>query len=201
MVTLSEWAGGLSTIDVDGCSIVIGTSGPPGPRGGEGPPGPPGTSFTVDGYYESEAALRAAHPVGVKGQAFLVGEGHVFVWAGEQNDWVDAGKLQGPKGDPGERGEPGEKGADSTIPGPAGERGPAGEPGQRGPAGRDGADGKDGHGLEVKGHFDTEAELRAAHPVGEVGDAYLVGAGFLYVWSVENSDWVNVGQLQGPKGD
>jgi len=193
MVSLSEWAGGLATVDVDGCSIVIGTTGPPGPSGPPGPPGPPGTSFKVDGYYPSEADLRAAHPVGVAGQAFLVGDGHVFVWAEEQHDWEDAGKLQGPKGDPGERGEPGEKGADSTVPGPPGERGVPGERGEPGPAGRD------GHGLEIKGHYDTEAELIAAHPTGDVGDAYLIGEGYLYVWS--DGKWVNVGLLQGPKGD
>jgi len=192
MVSLSEWAGGLSTVDVDGCTIVVGTTGPPGPAGPEGPEGPPGTSFKVDGYYATEAELRAAHPVGERGQAYLVGDGHVFVWSPEQADWKDAGKIAGPAG---KDGEPGPEGPA----GPAGERGTPGERGVEGPPGPKGERGDDGHGLEIKGHYDTEEALREAHPTGQPGDAYLVGAGYLYVWS--GTDWVNVGLLQGPKGD
>ena len=50
------------------------------------------------------------------------------------------------------------------------------------------------------GSFDTEEELKLAHPTGEIGHSYLV-AGSLYVWSTTENDWVNVGNIQGPKGD
>lgn len=60
--------------------------------------------------------------------------------------------------------------------------------------------------VSILGTYDTEEELIAAHPMGEVGDGYLVGYNF-YIWL--NNTWLNVGPLgpqgpsgpQGPKGD
>lgn len=60
--------------------------------------------------------------------------------------------------------------------------------------------GDKGQALSLKGSFDNESELRAAHPTGEENDAYLVD-GDMYVWDVSISDWKNVGKIQGPKGD
>lgn len=66
-----------------------------------------------------------------------------------------------------------------------------GQQGQTGPKGEDGTS------VTIKGSFDTLAELEAAHPTGNEGDSYLV-AGDLYVW--EETQWKNVGHIQGPQG-
>ena len=99
---------------------------------------------------------------------------------------------QGPKGSGG--GEPG-------PPGPPGPAGPKGDPGERGEPGPPGPAGKDGKSLQILGYYDTPEELRAAHPKGEPGDSYLVGhPGHLYSWSVEKSDWIDAGVIEGPAG-
>lgn len=54
-------------------------------------------------------------------------------------------------------------------------------------------------GSSIKGSFDTPLELQTAHPVGQVGDAYLV-AGDMYVWDAATEAWLNVGSLVGPQG-
>lgn len=130
---------------------------------------------------------------------------------------------QGPKGDAGEKGTQGDAGPQGEQ-GVKGDTGPQGEPGIMGPAGADGADGKsayelavlngftgtesewiaslrgaDGTGVTILGSFDTHQDLILNHPTGNIGDAYLVN-GDLYVWSGETSEWVNVGNIQGPQG-
>lgn len=60
-----------------------------------------------------------------------------------------------------------------------------------------GKDGVDGTSVTIKGSYNTLAELQAAHPTGQDGDAYMVGTD-LYVWN--GSAWENVGQIQGPQG-
>ena len=57
-----------------------------------------------------------------------------------------------------------------------------------------------GTGVTIRGSFETEAALNAAHPTGSVGDSYLV-SGYLYVWSATDNKWLNVGSIQGPKGE
>lgn len=47
--------------------------------------------------------------------------------------------------------------------------------------------------IYVKGQYDTLADLQAAHPTGEEGDAYNVGD-HLYVWDVVTSAWVSAGE-------
>jgi hypothetical protein len=56
---------------------------------------------------------------------------------------------------------------------------------------------KDLSSVTILGSYETEEELKAAHPTGEADDGYLVGSDF-YTWL--NDNWVNVGPL-GPKGD
>lgn len=63
--------------------------------------------------------------------------------------------------------------------------------------GAKGEDGADGTSVTILGHYDTYAELTAAHPTGSSGDSYMVGSD-LYVWN--GSAWENVGQIQGPQG-
>ena len=59
--------------------------------------------------------------------------------------------------------------------------------------------GSDGTSVNILGSYNTLEELKAAHPTGNVGDAYLV-QGNMYVWCVDNNDWQNVGNIQGPTG-
>lgn len=182
MTTLADWAGGKNIIETDGTQVVVATTGPQGPPG---PAGPPGTSFEVDGYYDTYEDLVAAHPTGNVGDAYLVGDGHVFVWMPDTNSWRDAGKLEGPPGKDGAPGKDGEPGKD----------GPAGPPGPEGPAG------KDGKSIEIKGYFDTLAELEAAHPVGQPGDSYLIGTpAHIFSWNTDTSSWADGGVVQGPAG-
>jgi hypothetical protein len=59
--------------------------------------------------------------------------------------------------------------------------------------------GSDGTSVNILGSYNTLEELKAAHPTGSVGDAYIV-QGSMYVWCVDNNDWQNVGNIQGPRG-
>lgn len=62
-----------------------------------------------------------------------------------------------------------------------------------------GTDGSDGTSITILGSYDTLADLQAAHPTGEVGDGYIVGT-HLYIWSADNSSWIDVGQIKGDDG-
>lgn len=56
----------------------------------------------------------------------------------------------------------------------------------------------------VSGMYETYADLIAAHPTGQRGDAYFVGdyeSNVVYAWDTDSSSWKNVGALQGAKGD
>jgi hypothetical protein len=57
----------------------------------------------------------------------------------------------------------------------------------------------DGAGVNILGAYNDFADLVAAHPTGNAGDAYLVN-GSLYVWSDNSGKWENVGDIQGPQG-
>lgn len=59
--------------------------------------------------------------------------------------------------------------------------------------------GADGKGVNILGSYNSLEQLEAAHPTGNVGDAYLI-QGSLYVWNVEANAWENVGNIQGPQG-
>lgn len=59
--------------------------------------------------------------------------------------------------------------------------------------------GADGTGVNILGSYNSLEELEAAHPTGDVGDAYLIN-GNMYVWNVEQNSWENVGNIQGPQG-
>ena len=65
--------------------------------------------------------------------------------------------------------------------------------------GANGQNGQDGKSFTVKGTYNTMADLIAAHPTGEEGDAYMV-AGDLVVWNVDTNSWEDVGRIQGPSG-
>ena len=59
--------------------------------------------------------------------------------------------------------------------------------------------GKDGTSVNILGSYNSLEELKQAHPTGNVGDAYIV-QGDMYVWSVEDNAWIDVGDIQGPPG-
>lgn len=63
-----------------------------------------------------------------------------------------------------------------------------------------GKDGSDGTSVNILGSYNSLSELQAAHPTGNSGDAYIIN-GNLYVWSTDDSMWVNVGNIQGPAGE
>lgn len=70
----------------------------------------------------------------------------------------------------------------------------------KGPKGDKGDKGEDGTGVTILGSYSSLSELQTAHPTGNSGDSYLIN-GNLYVWSVTEAAWKNVGTIQGPKGD
>lgn len=71
-------------------------------------------------------------------------------------------------------------------------KGPKGDQGVAGPKGETGAP------LSIKGSFPTLEELQERHPVGQLGDAYMIGT-HLYSWN--GSAWQDVGDIKGPKGE
>ena len=64
--------------------------------------------------------------------------------------------------------------------------------------------GDTGDGVNILDTYDSLSDLQTAHPVGNPGDGYMVGATTprdLYTWNRPTSSWVNQGALQGVKGD
>ena len=81
--------------------------------------------------------------------------------------------------------------------GPQGVAGPTGPEGPIGPTGPQGIQGETGAGLEILDWYATLADLQAAHPTGNPGDAYMVGD-HLYIWSISTSAWIDAGTLSSP---
>lgn len=69
-----------------------------------------------------------------------------------------------------------------------------------GPTGPKGPTGPAGGNVSVLGTYDTYDDLIKEHPQGKPNDSYLVD-GNLYVWSDNEQDWTNIGNIKGPKGD
>ena len=70
----------------------------------KGHDGQDGKSFTIKAQYASYEDLIAIHPTGEAGDAYFVGEDgnpDLYVWLVDDNDWYNAGKIAGIKGDPG----------------------------------------------------------------------------------------------------
>lgn len=57
--------------------------------------------------------------------------------------------------------------------------------------------GEDGTSVSILGSYSTYADLIAAHPTGNTGEAYMVGND-LYVWN--GTAWEDVGQIKGDTG-
>lgn len=78
----------------------------PGPTG---PTGPKGNGINILGSYDTYEELIKNHPTGSKDDAYII-NGDLFVWSDKEKNWINTGKVQGPKGDPGPKGDQGEKG-------------------------------------------------------------------------------------------
>lgn len=126
---------------------------------------------------------------------------------GEKGDKGDTGET-GPQGETGLTGAPGVsathkwEGTVLTVTSASGTssadlKGEKGDTGERGPQGERGSDGA---GLAILGSYASAEELNAAHPTGVPGDGYLI-EGYLWVWSATENRWINVGLIQGPKGE
>jgi len=181
----------------------LGPTGPSGPLGPTGSTGPAGSGVSVLGYYATLLLLQADNPTGNIGDAYVV-VNNLYAWSDLNQEWFDAGIFIG---DPGPTGPVGIQGDSVTGPtgvdGPTGPTGPSGGPtgatGSQGPTGPTGITGPQGTGVTILGSYATLGALQTAYPSGNPGDGYLV-AGNLYVWSSSTSDWVNVGNIQGPTG-
>ena len=72
--------------------------------------------------------------------------------------------------------------------------------GPMGPQGEKGADGADGRNFTIQDVYPTYAQLKLAFPTGNEF-AYIVEEDDnVYIWSELQTDWVAIGQLQGPVG-
>ena len=133
-----------------------------------------------------------------RGEAGEDGEDGVTPHIGTNGNWYigaeDTGKPS--------RGEPGEDGEDGVTPhiGTNGNWYIGAEDTGKPSRGEPGPKGTDGTGVTILGSFESESALQAAHPTGNIGDAYLV-SGNLYVWSASDRAWINVGNIQGPPGE
>jgi hypothetical protein len=91
-------------------------------------------------------------------------------------------------------------GSDFNLVATAAPQGPTGPLGPTGPQGEQGVMGPDGSGIRVLGTYASVLLLETDTPVGNVGDAYVVG-GDLYAWSDLNQEWFNAGAfVAGPTG-
>ena len=83
--------------------------------------------------------------------------------------------------------------------GPAGSQGRDGLQGLQGLQGFVGQVGPAGSGVLILGSYNNFSDLINEHPIGSIGDAYLV-LGDLYVWDATHNVWQNVGAIAGVQG-
>ncbi len=172
-----------STLNCD-CNSKNNCVGPTGPAGSIGPTGPTGP-MGPPGPIGPQGPTGPQGEMGPMGEAETITFGDVEVASADDEakvvdvknglDHIISFVL--PKGQDGK-------------PGPQGEKGEKGEPGPQG---------KDGTSVTILGSFATEDDLKRNHPNGQPGQSYLVGDD-LYVWSVDDNDWKNIGKIRGPQG-
>ena len=218
--TVTLTAGTLYGDDVLLVMEIAGGVGPAGPQGPTGAPGvveldgPPLTNYV----FKATAGQTVFTGVDTLGQTlnFTSGSLLAFVngaYAGfietsanevtlttpaaldDEVVFVQVTRAGGLKGDKGDTGAPGATGPQ----GPAGAKGDTGAPstiaGPKGDTGLTGDKGADGTSINIIGTLVSSADLPAS---GEKGDAYSI-TGNLWVWA--GTEWVDVGPIQGPKGD
>lgn len=67
----------------------------------------------------------------------------------------------------------------------------------------EGLKGDTGADFQLLGLYATLLDLETAHPTGSAGNAYAIGtesSNTIYIWDVDVNDWIDVGDLQGPRG-
>ena len=141
-------------------------------------------SLVPRGEYSPQTAYERLDVVQYQGSGYLVLRAVRGVEPQDGADYMLLAQrgLQGQKGDPG----------------PAGANGKDGEPGQKGERGADGTS------FIIRARYETLAELEAAHPTGEAGEAYAVGSAesnTVYLWNVDKGQWQDIGSMQGPAGE
>lgn len=151
---------------------------------------------------ENKTIVKTAVIEGIDGQdglsAYEIAVENGFT--GTKNEWLSS--LVGKDGKDGTDGLNGLDGVDGEQgpvgpQGPIGPEGPMGSQGLQGIQGPQGENGKNGTGVTILGSFDTYEELEVIS--GNAGDAYLID-GDLYVWSLTENKWKNVGTIEGPQG-
>jgi microcystin-dependent protein len=166
-----------------GAEGPIGPEGPQGPQGEQGPQGSQGPQGNVG-------------PQGAKGDPGLVWRGN---WhSGTQYQTDDVVGYQGSAHVATSTPDIGTSppSAPWGLLASKGDAGPEGPVGPEGPEGPEGPKGNDGTGVNILGEREDEQSLPSS---GQPGDAYLV-QGDLYVWDEGETDWINVGTIQGPVG-
>lgn len=102
------------------------------------------------------------------------GEGHVVSEVNLSEGQTGPQGPAGPQGPQGVKGDKGDTGAQGPQ-GPQGVKGDKGDTGAQGIQGIQGPKGDTGSGFKILGDFDSYADMIAAHPTGNAGDAYQVG--------------------------
>lgn len=167
---------------IDGPQGPKGDTGAAGATGATGPQGPMGAALKAKGTVATQSALPSGAALGDLWTTEDTGYG--YAWDG--SSWISLGLMRGPQGDDGLQG----------LQGADGPQGPAGPTGPTGPTGPQGPKGDQGAGIKPLGTKATEADLPAT---GTEGDGWIIGTD-LWVWSVTDNDWINVGGFVGPTG-
>ncbi|MFM9108611.1 MAG: tail fiber domain-containing protein [Chloroflexota bacterium] len=151
--------------------------------GDTGPTGLAGAPLVIQGSVANAGALPES---GDPGDGYIdTSTGHIFSWDQGPAQWVDGGRIVGDTGPSGLRGLQGDQG-DQGDQGGLGPTGPEGPVGGAGPA------------MTIVGSVTSSAGLPATGAASE--GYYNEGDGDLYTWDSTNGVWVNVGQIQGPRG-
>lgn len=192
--------------DINGVTVV------------EGVKGDKGDPFTYDDFTQEQLeGLKVQGEQGPIGKTMVpsISTSGVLSWTIQDTAIAPASVNirgpQGPQGIQGAQGVVGPKGAQG-IQGIQGEQGPQGKQGETGPQGPTGAQGPtgpqgekgpagtDGKSFVIQDVYPTLGALKTAFPEGNEY-AYQVSADKnIYIWSETESDWVSLGQLQGPQG-
>ena len=215
---------------VQGIQGVPGPIGPTGPQGVQGIQGVKGAtgptgSTGPTGTTGATGPVGVTGPTGATGATGVTGVTGVTGPIGPQGIQGAQG-IQGPQGVIGATGPTGATGSTGAT-GATGPTGPTGATGESetiaigstitAPPGSAAAvnhrkvgnqhilefvipRGTDGTSVDILGTYSTYQDLVTEQPVGNMGDAYLVGT-HLYVWSDKDNAWVDAGEIKGPKGD
>lgn len=158
-----------------------------------------------DAADDANQAVEEANRVAEK-LPYIGDNGNWYKWDDEAGAFVDSGSpSRGDKGDKGDTGSKGDTGTSVTVQSVNESTADGGYSVVTFSDGtsiriKNGSTGKDGTGVTILGSYDSESALKAAHPTGNPGDAYLID-GYLYVWSASANAWQNVGKIQGPQGE